>query len=49
MWSTHYDRQLNAVHDAAIVKARGACAQSFTLWQQATVDIIRRNHTIIAC
>jgi len=26
-----------------------ACAQSFTLWQQATIEIMRRNHTIIAC
>ena len=28
-------------------KARGASAQSFTLWQQATTEIIRCNHSII--
>jgi len=27
----------------AIGKARAACAQSFTLWQQATIEIMRRN------
>jgi len=30
-------------------KARAACAQCFTLWQQATVEITRRDHSIIAC
>jgi len=30
-------------------KVRAACAQSFTLWQQATIEIIRRDHSIIAC
>jgi len=30
-------------------KARVACAQSFTLWQQATIEITRRDHSIIAC
>jgi len=30
-------------------KARAASAQSFTLWQQAAIDIMRRNHSIIAC
>jgi len=30
-------------------KARAACAQSVTLWQQATIEIMRRNHSIIAC
>ena len=30
-------------------KARTACAQSFTLWQQATKEITRRDHSIIAC
>jgi len=30
-------------------KARAACAQSFTLWQQATIEFTRRNHSIIAC
>jgi len=33
----------------AIGKARAACAQSFALWQQATIEITRRNHFIIAC
>ena len=26
-------------------KARAACAQSFTLWQQATIEIMRHNHS----
>ena len=26
-----------------------ACAQSFTLWQQATIEITRRDHSVIAC
>jgi len=30
-------------------KARAASAQSFTLWRQATIEIMRRNHSIIAC
>ena len=29
-------------------KARAACAQSFTLWQQATTEITRHDHSIIA-
>jgi len=32
-----------------IGKARAECAQSFALWQQATVQILRRGHSIIAC
>ena len=40
-WSQH--------HCVAIRKARAACAQSFTLWQQATIEIMRRNHSITAC
>ena len=28
---------------------RAASAQSFTLWQQATIEITRRDHSIIAC
>jgi len=30
-------------------KARAACAQSFTLWQQATIEITCHDHSIIAC
>ena len=30
-------------------KARAANAQSFTLWQQATIEITWRDHPIIAC
>ena len=26
-----------------------ACAQSFAPWQQATIEITRRDHSIIAC
>jgi len=33
----------------AIGKAKAACAQSFALWQQGTTEIMRRNHSIIAC
>jgi len=29
--------------------ARAASAQSFTLWQQATIEITGRDHSIIAC
>jgi len=32
-----------------IGKARAACAQSFALWQQATMEIMRCNRSIIAC
>jgi len=30
-------------------KARAASAQSVTMWQQATIEIMRRNHSTIAC
>jgi len=30
-------------------KARAACAQNFTLWQQAIIEFTRRDHSIIAC
>ena len=30
-------------------KTREACAQSFTLWQQVTIEITRWDHSIIAC
>jgi len=30
-------------------KARAASAQSFTLWQQATIEIMRHDHSIVAC
>jgi len=30
-------------------KSRAACAQSFALWQQATIEITRRDHSITAC
>ena len=30
-------------------KARAACAQSFVLWQQATIEITCHDHTITAC
>jgi len=33
----------------AIGKARVASAQSFELWQQATTEFTRRDHSIIAC
>ena len=40
-WSQH--------HFVATGKTRAACAQSFILWQQATIEIMHRNHSIIAC
>jgi len=30
-------------------KSRAACAQSFAPWQQATIEITRRDHSTIAC
>jgi len=30
-------------------KSRAACAQSFAPWQQATIEITRRDHSFIAC
>ena len=30
-------------------KSRAACAQSFAPWQQGTIEITRRDHSIIAC
>ena len=40
-WSQH--------HVVAIGKPRAACVQSFALWQQATMEVARRGHSIIAC
>jgi len=40
-WSQH--------HFVAYGKNRAASAQSFTLWQQATIDITCHDHCIIAC
>ena len=36
-WSQH--------HFVAIGKSRTACAQSLALWQQATIEIMRRNYS----
>ena len=30
-------------------KSRAACAQSFASWQQATIEFICHNHSVIAC
>ena len=30
-------------------KAQASCAQSFTLWQQATIEIMHRDHSLITC
>jgi len=30
-------------------KSRAACAQSFAPWQQATIEVTWRDHSIIAC
>jgi len=40
-WSQH--------HFVAIGKAQVACVQSFALWQQATIEFMCRDHSIIAC
>jgi len=37
------------LHCVAIGKAQATCAQSFPLWQQATIDITRQDKSIIAC
>jgi len=36
-------------HNCCNRKARAACAQSFTLWQQATIEITCHDHSIVAC
>jgi len=33
----------------AMGRSRATSAQSFTLWQQATIEITRRDHSITAC
>jgi len=43
------DERLPGLYAVAIGKARAACAQSFALWQQATIEITRRDHSVIAC
>jgi len=45
----HRFAKCNSSDIAAIGKARAACAQSFALWQQATIDTTRRNHSSIVC
>jgi len=37
------------ISHCCVRKARAASAQSFTLWQQATIEITCRDHSIIAC
>jgi len=36
-------------HQCCDRKSRAACAQSFAPWQQATIEITRRDHSFIAC
>ena len=36
-------------HFIAIGKARATCAQSFALWQRATIEFTCHDHSIIAC
>ena len=47
-----YD-QITKYHLSSLVllrsESRAACAQSFAPWQQATIEITRRDHSIIAC
>ena len=40
---------LKSETNVAIGKARAASAQSFALWQQATIEFTRHDHSIIAC
>jgi len=35
----------NAWWQSCVRKARASCAQSFALWQQATIEITRRDHS----
>jgi len=37
------------INTVAIGKARAACAQSFALWQQATIELTCHDHSIVAC
>jgi len=30
-------------------KGRAECTQSFTLWQQATIEITRHDHSVVTC
>ena len=39
----------NTTSSVAIGKARAVCAQSFALWQQATIELTCHDHSIIAC
>jgi len=45
--SNVYDWKFVSVIHFCHQKARTACAQSFTLWQQATIEFTWRNHSII--
>ena len=51
LWRLHQARPVTLVTAPFFCnrKARAASAQSFTLWQQATIQITQCNHYIIAC
>ena len=48
-WSRHDLRILVTAPFCSDRKSRAACAQSFALWQQATIKFARRDHYITAC
>ena len=48
-WTRHYLHILVRAPFCYDRKSQAACAQSFALWQQATMEIMRRKHSIIAC
>jgi len=51
LWSLHLAQPSHPGHSTICCywKARAACGQSFTLWQQATIEIMHCNHFIIVC
>ena len=48
-WTPHDLHILGTAPFCCDRKSRAACAQSFAPWQQATIEITRRDHSIIAC
>jgi len=49
IFDARFSKQLIFVAFCCDRKSRAAYAQSFAAWQQATIEITRRDHSIIAC
>jgi len=49
VWQVNYETWISQECFCCDQKARAACAQSITLWQQATIEITRHDHSIVAC